>query len=499
MGKPLVLAIDQGTSSTKCLLVDAGGRIVARGSAPLAERLPQPGWVEQDANQIWTSVQRAVAACLEDQPAGDVAAVGFSTQRESAVAWDRRSGEPLSAVLSWQDQRTAAICDDIRAAGAGRLVRERSGLPVDPMFSAAKARWLLDALDRDRAKSHRGDIVIGTVDAFLMSRFGGEPVIEVGNASRTQLLNTRKTAWDDDLLQLFQVPAQALPRVVASVGPFPTIRGLAPLQDGTPVRAVLGDSHAALFAHGALAPGTVKATFGTGSSVMGLVENPEVLDPGLCLTIAWSIERPAFAAEGNIRSAGSTLRWAADLLGVSVDELAALADESASDGVVLVPGFNGLGAPWWDDQAVGAVVGLTLGSGRGAIARAALESIPHQVADVIEAFDRSGARVRALNADGGSTRNDTLMQLQADFIGRPVLRSRAAELSALGAAHLAGHASGIWRLSDLVAFEREHDRFEPRLHAAKREVARSLWSAAVARSRGGNDGKNTEGVHLKVV
>lgn len=484
MGKPLILAIDQGTSSTKCLLVDETGAIAARSIAPLSERHPQPGWVDQNANEVWASVQQAVASCLDGQPVGDVAAVGFSTQRESAVVWDRRTGEALSPVLSWQDQRTASVCDGIRASGAGRLVRERSGLPVDPMFSAAKARWLLDELDHDRTKARRGEIVVGTIDAFLLSRFGGEPVIEAGNSSRTQLLNTRKVTWDDDLLQIFSVPDHAMPRVVSSVGPFPNIKGLAPLKDGTPVRAVLGDSHAALFAHGAFAPGAVKATFGTGSSVMGLVENPDTLDPDLCLTIAWSLDRPAFAAEGNIRASGSTLRWAAELLGVPIDELAAIADKSASDGVMLVPGFNGLGAPWWDDQAVGALIGLTLASGRGAIARAALESIPHQVADVLEVFDRSGARVRELNADGGATRNDTLMQLQAEFIGRPVLRSRAAELSALGAAHLAGHAAGIWGLNDLIALHREQDRFEPTISARERKTVRSRWAAAVSRARG---------------
>ena len=485
MGRPLILAVDQGTSSTKCLLVDDAGAIVARGSAPVGERHPQPGWVEQDANEIWISVRQAVAACLDGQPTKDLVSVGFSTQRESAVVWDRRSGEPLSPVLSWQDQRTAAICETLRAAGAGRLVRERSGLPIDPMFSAAKAKWLLDTLDAGRARARDGAIVVGTVDAFLMSRFGGEPVIEAGNASRTQLLNTRRAAWDPDLLELFHVPVQALPRVISSTGPFPQVRGLAPIPDGVPVHAVLGDSHAALFAHGALSPGTVKATFGTGSSVMGLVDSPEALDPGLCLTIAWSLERPAFAAEGNIRASGSTLRWVAEILNVSVDELAALADHASSDGVVLVPGFNGLGAPWWDDSAVGLLAGLTLGSSRGAIARAALESIPHQVADVVEAFDRSGARVRELRADGGATRNDTLMQLQADFIGRPVLRARTAELSALGAAHLAGHAAGLWRLPDLVALKREHDRFEPAVPPSQREAVRSHWAGAVSRSRDG--------------
>jgi glycerol kinase len=488
MGKPLILAIDQGTSSTKCLLVDDRGAIVKSGSAPLGESHPKHGWVEQAANEIWASIQRAVAACLDGQPASDVIAVGFSTQRESALVWDRRSGTPLSPVLSWQDQRTAPICDALRAAGAARLVRERSGLPIDPMFSAAKAKWLLDELDPGRVRASSGDLIVGTIDAFLLSRFSDEPMMEAGNASRTQLLETRKAAWDRDLLELFNVPIQALPRVVSSVGPFPKIRGLGPLPDGVPICAVMGDSHAALFAHGAFTPGAVKATFGTGSSVMGLVDKPEALDPGLCLTIAWSLDRPVFAAEGNIRAAGSTLRWVAEILNVSIDELAKMGEKAASDGIVLVPGFNGLGAPWWDDSAVGLLIGLKLGSGREAIARAALESIPHQVADVIDAVDRSVGRVRELNADGGATRNDTLMQLQADLIGRPVKRSRAAELSALGAAHLAGHAGGIWSLADLSKLHHAHDGFGPAMPPSQREAERALWARAVSRSRGETNG-----------
>jgi glycerol kinase len=488
MVKPLILAIDQGTSSTKCLLVDGQGAIVASGSAPLGEAHPKPGWVEQDANEIWTSVRKAVAACLDGQAASDVVAVGFSTQRESALVWDRRSGEPLSPVLSWQDQRTATICDALRSAGAGPLVRERSGLPIDPMFSAAKAKWLLDQLDPDRVRARGGSIVVGTIDAFLLSRFTNEPLIEAGNASRTQLLETRKAAWDQDLLELFEVPVQALPRVVSSIGPFAKIRDLAALPDGVPICAVMGDSHAALFAHGAFTPGAVKATFGTGSSIMGLVDKPDALDPGLCLTIAWALDRPTFAAEGNIRAAGSTLRWVAEILNISVDELARLAEKASSDGIMLVPGFNGLGAPWWDDSAVGLLIGLNLDSNRASIARAALESIPHQVADVVDAVDRSVGRVRELHADGGSTRNDTLMQIAADLTGRPIKRSHAAELSALGAAHLAGHAAGIWSLSDLAVLPRRHDRFVPAMPPSQREIERALWARAISRSRGGASG-----------
>ena len=478
-----LLAIDQGTSSTKCLLVDGAGHIAAVGSAPLGERHPSPGWVDQDADELWGSVRAAVAACLDGQDPKSVVGVAISSQRESCVIWDRRTGAALTPMLSWQDQRTTPLCDRIRAGGAGSLVRDRSGLPLDPMFSAAKARWLLDELPGGQERARQGEICIGTVDAWLLSRFGGEAVIEAGNASRTQLLNTRAAGWDSDLLDLFSVPEAALPRVVPSIGPFPTIRDLAPLADGVPVLAVMGDSHAALFGHGAFSPGDIKATYGTGSSVMGLIDNVARLDPGLCLTIAWSIDQPAFAAEGNIRATGATLRWLAEIFGVTSADLADLAAPANSDGVSLIPAFNGLGAPWWDTEAVGLLSGLTLATSRQAIARAALESIPHQVTDVLDAIDRSVGRVRELFVDGGPTRNDVLMQIQADLAARPVIRSETAELSALGVAHLAGLQAGLWSWEQLAAFERDGTTFESRATADGREAARSAWAGALARAR----------------
>jgi glycerol kinase len=491
MASPLILAIDQGTSSTKCLLVDAQGEVVARGGAPLGEQHPRPGWVEQDGLEIVHSVQRAVEACLAGQDARAVVAVGLSSQRESLVAWDARTGEPLAPVVSWQDQRTGPTVDALRSPEHEALIRARSGLPLDPMFSAAKARWLLEALDPGRTRARDGALRLGTIDSWLLDRLGGEHVIEVGNASRTQLLDVRRGAWDEDLLRLFGVPAQALPRVVSSVGPFPRVKGLAPLPDGVPLAAVMGDSHAALFAHGAFAPGQVKATYGTGSSVMGLVARPDDLSHGLCLTVAWALDRPdrpALAAEGNIRAAGATLRWMADLLAIDTDALAELAAGARSDGVSVVPAFNGLGAPHWDKAAIGLVTGCTLATGRATLARAALESIPHQVCDVIEAIDASAGRVERLHADGGPTRNRTLMQLQADLLGRPVLPAVTSELSALGAAHLAGVSAGVWTLERLAGLARERRIVEPRGDPAERERAREVWRRAVARARARLDG-----------
>jgi glycerol kinase len=481
---PLVLAIDQGTSATKCLLVAADGSIVAQASAPVGETYPQQGWVEQDPNEIWSSVRAAVRSILVDQNVSRVVAVGLSAQRESVVAWDRRSGAALSPLLSWQDQRTAFLYGAIRTPENEKLIRARSGLPLDPMFSALKAKWILDSRDPKREKARRGLLCLGTVDSWILSRFAKNPVIEIGMASRTQLMNVRKGVWDDDLLALFDVPLASLPNVVSSVGPFPTTKGLEPLPDGIPIHAVMGDSHAALFAHGAFAPGQIKATYGTGSSVMGLIPSPDTLDEGLCLTIGWKMEHPAFAAEGNIRATGAALKWMAELLAVSPAELAALAVDASNGGVFFVPGFNGLGAPWWDREAVGLLAGFTLGSGRKEIARATIESIAHQVADVVDALGRSTGNIHALYVDGGPTQNDTLMQMQADLIGRPIQRANDAVLSALGVAHMAGMAHGIWSWDDLKRLPRSRDRFAPTMPENTRTQQRLEWDCAIARSRG---------------
>ena len=484
MAQPLILSIDQGSSSTKCLLIDRQNQVVARGSAPLGEQHPRPGFVEQDPHELLASIRGAVAQCLDGQDPRAVVGVGLSNQRESLVAWDRRTGEPIAPLVSWQDQRSAADCETLRSPENEALIQRRSGLPLDPMFSAAKARWLLDHLDPERKRATAGDIALGTVDSWVLSRFSKRHVIEAGNASRTQLLDVRRAAWDDDLLRIFGVPRQALPEVLPSVGPFPAVVGLAPLPDGVPVLAVMGDSHSALFAHGGFAPGQVKTTYGTGSSVMGLIGTPGDLADGLCLTIGWAIERPAFAVEGNIRAAGATLRWMAEVLHIEVAELAELAARSRSDGVAVVPGFNGLGAPWWDKNAVGLITNCTLATGRGELARAALESIPHQICDVLDAVDRSVGRVLEIYADGGPTRNATLMQLQADLADRPVLPSRTAELSALGVAHLAGVGAGFWTLAELAELPRDRDRYTPAMADGERTSARARWSAAVARARG---------------
>lgn len=479
----MLLAVDQGTSATKAVLVDVDGAIRARGSAAVGQEHPQPGWVEQSAEAIWDSVKRAVADCLLDAPGVRVDAIGLSNQRESLVLWERASGAPVGPMLSWQDRRTAPHCARLRAGGVGDRVRELSGLPLDPMFSALKAAWLLDAYDPDRTRSRRGELCLGTVDSWLLSRFGGEHVIEVGNAARTQLLDVRAGAWDPELLDLFGIPSQVLPRIVASTGPLPSVRGLPLVPDGTPVAAVMGDSHAALYAHAGWRAGHVKATYGTGSSIMGL-GSPAALDTGaLCLTIAWDDGAVAHAYEGNIRATGATLSWLAELFGIEPAELVARAG-ATSDGLHLVPAFGGLGAPWWDDEAVGLLSGITFGTRAPQLIRAALESIAFQIEDVVAAMDALGEPVRTLLADGGPTANAALMQLQADTSGRRVEVARARDLSALGAAHLAGLAAGIWDRGALEALDRGRDVYEPLEPAPSRRVRIRAWHAAVARARG---------------
>jgi glycerol kinase len=480
--EPLVLAIDQGTSATKAALVNRAGEVVARGSADLQVRHPHRGWVEQAPAEIWHSLEKSVQVCLRQTDPGMLAGIGLSTQRESLLLWDRRTGETLSPLISWQDQRTASMCREY--AGSAATVRELSGLPLDPMFSATKARWLLDHFDPDRTRAARGDLCLGTVDAWIVHQLTGEHQIEVGNASRTQLMDIQTCRWAPQLLDLFGVPEQALPDVVSSTGPFSQCRGGDAIPAGVPVLAVMGDSHAALFGHAGWRAGLVKATYGTGSSLMATAVVRAGQESGLCETVAWQIgAQPVRAVEGNIRSSGATLAWLARLTAASPAQLASIAADAQADGVHLVPGFNGLGAPWWDPEATGLLTGLTLGTRLENVARAALESIAFQVNDLLIAIREATGPAGVLSADGGAAANSTLMQLQADISGIPVLRPETADLSALGAAHLAGLAAGLWSTEDLETLPRPHDEFTPATGTRWRVSEVASWRAAVRRAR----------------
>jgi glycerol kinase len=487
MAEDLILAVDQGTGSTKTMLVDSQGQVVAEASFPLGQTHPHPGWVEQDAEAIWSSVQRGVRACVTEELASRVAGVALSVQRETVVMWDRHTVHAVAPALSWQDQRTADRATALEVAGHASEVLRRTGLPLDPMFSALKAGWLLDEHDPGRTLTGAGDWRVGTMDAWLLAHFGGEPVVEIGNASRTQLLNLDTGTWDQDLLDLFGVPRGALPQVVASVGPFPTVRDLSPLPDGLPVLAVLADSHAALFAHAGWRPGVVKATYGTGSSVMALGPRASATS-GVCATVAWQVDHAELALEANIRSTGRTVTWLAELLGVDVDTAFEWARTASSDGVTLVPAFGGLGAPWWDRDATPLLSGFSLGTRGPHVARAALESIAFQVDDAVSAFAAISGPLAELACDGGMTRSDTLMQLQADLSGLPVRVSRTPNLSALGVAHLAGVQLGWWSRADLEAAQAAArtaaPSFAPRIDPSERRDLRSAWGTEVVRSRG---------------
>jgi glycerol kinase len=477
--KPHVLAIDQGTSSTKALLMDAYGEVVARAEVPLAQSHPGPGLVEQDAEALLDSVRTAAADCVQDTDPRTVAGVALSTQRESVVLWDAATGRPVAPLVSWQDQRGSERAALLVRAGKSEEIRRRTGLPLDPMFSALKMAALLDEHDPSRTRSRAGALRLGTVDAYLLQALTGEPVTEIGNASRTQLVDLTAGDWDDDLLRLFDVPRPALSRIVPSTGPFGKLRGLAPLLDGTPVLTVMGDSHAALFAHAGWRPGTVKVTYGTGSSVMVVTRDPKPTEQ-VCSTIAWSMGLPVYAREANIRSTGRTLTWLADLLGTTPVELIRLAADAEAGDITLVPAFGGIGAPWWDANAVPVLAGFDLGTGRAQLARAALESVALQVADVLAALPG----LRHVVADGGLSRSDALMQLQADISGITVTRTGHHELSAAGAAHLAGLHIGLWTTDELEErADSDLRTFTPAWDGAQRGSAAARWHRRLAAAR----------------
>ncbi|MEU8222601.1 FGGY family carbohydrate kinase [Kribbella sp. NPDC048915] len=458
-----VLAIDQGTTNSKAVLVTSSGSVLASGAAPVGLSTPRPGWVEQDAENLWQSVLSAISSCLAAVDNVDIVGVALSTQRESVVGWDT-SGAAVGPVLGWQDVRTSDWCAQLPAS-VDSLARQRTGLRVDPMFSAPKMRWLLD-----RAPG----AVVGTVDSWLVHRLTGcqEHLIEAGNASRTLLYDVVALDWSPELLEAFGVPRSALPDVRPSDGGFGVTKGVPGLADGIPLVAVLADSHAALYGQGCTSSGMVKATYGTGSSVMTPVDG---FVPEGC-TLAWLTSQPVYALEGNIVSSGAALAWTADLLGLpDVGALMSLAETVPSaEGVVLVPAFAGLGAPHWDREARAALTGMSSSTTRAHIARAAVDAVAHQICDITDTIPTP---LTTLRADGGATVSDLLMQIQADLLGRPVEAADIPEISALGAAELAWTTLGTttaWSRS------RAYRTYHPRPTAP---THRQTWQEALAKTR----------------
>jgi glycerol kinase len=481
-----ILAIDEGTTNAKACLVDEEGRVARSASRALAVSYPQPAWVEQDPWEIWQATRAAAAEALAGAPAADVAAVGISNQRESVLAWERASGAPLGPCITWQCHRSAPFCGALRARGLEPLLVQRTGLTIDPMFSASKARWLLEQIPNGLARAEAGEICIGTVDAWLLWNLTGGAAFatDVTNASRTQLLDLASLAWDAELLALFGIPRAALPEVRLSSALYGHTVALEGIPAGLPIGALIGDSHAALFGHAGFAPGVVKATYGTGSSLMTPTAERVYSQNGLSASIAWGHERAMYALEGNIYVTGAAVQWLADLLGLGEPErVEALAAEDAG-GVYFVPALVGLGAPHWHEDARGLICGLTRGATAAQVARATLESIAYQIRDVFELMQQEAQTpLEVLMADGGPTRNRMLMQFQADILGAPVLASQEGHVSAVGAAYLAGLTVGLWASrEELAALERPQVRYDPAMPASRREELVAGWQEAVART-----------------
>jgi glycerol kinase len=487
----MILAIDQGTSGTTCLVFDERAELIGRASREFGQHFPRPGWVEHDADEIWEVTQAVAGEALVEagitQP-GELQALGITNQRETVCVWDPETGEPLHRAIVWQDRRTASRCDELRERGLEPLVRERTGLVLDPYFSATKIEWLLANVDglRDRARSGRA--MFGTVDAWLIHKLSGERATDASNASRTMLFDITAGDWDRELLELFGIPERSLPAVAPSCGPIATTRADALHGHEVPIAGVAGDQQAALFGQACVDPGLGKNTYGTGSFVLqnaGYVA-PPVAD-GLLSTVAWRIgERLSYAIEASIFVTGAAVQWLRDGLGIielasDTERLAASLDGNA--GVYFVPALTGLGSPYWDPYARGTIVGLTRGTSRAHLARAALEAIAYQTVDAVRAIERaSGTALTELRADGGAATNDWLMQFQADVLDVPVRVPEVAETTALGAAYLAGVGVGMWTIDQVASGWREKRHFEPRMSGDERERLLHAWSRALERA-----------------
>jgi glycerol kinase len=479
----VILAIDQGTSGTTCLVFDDEGGIAGRAYSEFEQHFPQPGWVEHDAAEIWDVTRRVATHAIVDAgiQGADLNGIGITNQRETVVAWDPQTGEPIHRALVWQDRRTAQRCDELKEAGHEQLVRERTGLVIDPYFSGTKIEWMLGNVEGAQRAA------FGTIDSWLVFKLTGRHITDYSNASRTLLFDIRKLVWDPDLCELLGVDPAQLPDPAASS----EVYGTTSVFGGeVPVAGIAGDQQAALFGQACHQAGMAKNTYGTGSFVL-LNTGTQAPDPGdgLLTTVAWGLEGETdYALEAAVFVTGAALQWLRDGLGIIAEAeesegLAASLD--SNDGVYFVPALTGLGSPHWDPYARGTIVGLTRGAGRAHLARAALEAIAYQTVDAVRAQEAaSGERLEVLKADGGAVANRWLMQFQADVLGAPVIVPEIAETTALGAAYLAGIATGQWSQAEVGEMWREAARYEPRMGADERETLLAQWSRAVERSRG---------------
>jgi glycerol kinase len=475
-----LLAIDQGTTNSKAVLISTEGGILSRGASPVGIEHPQPAWVEQSPRRIWESVLEAVAACRSAGPEVEIIGVAISNQRESVTVWDAATGEPLGPVVSWQCRRSAPACAALNGAGHAARVLSLTGLPIDPMFPGPKMRWLLDRVPSGRA------VRLGTIDSWLIHCLTGGAVhaCDASNAARSQLFDLGRQRWSDELGDLFGVPLSCLPEVRDSAGDFGAIRGVPGLPDGIPVRAAIGDSHAALFGHGAFRPGDGKVTFGTGSSIMTTLPGFIAPKRGITTTIAWQIGgRATYAFEGNILVSAAALPWMVDLLGLpDVQALTDLAATGEPGAAGFVPAFVGLGAPYWQPDARALFSGITFNTTRADMARAVTDSMAFQVHDVVASMSaQSPVPLGSLFVDGGPSRNSFLMQCVANVLGHALVQRDAPEASALGAAYLAGLSLGVWPdLDGIAALPRAGTKVTPDTAGSSRPLA--VWRDAIARS-----------------
>ena len=486
-----ILAIDQGTTSSRAILFDHAGSIVAVAQKEFPQIFPKPGWVEHDPRDIWSSQAGVAAEALTKARvrAEDIAAIGITNQRETAVVWDRATGEPIMNAIVWQDRRTAAICDRMRKQKLERVIRRKTGLVIDAYFSATKVQWMLENVKGAKAKAKAGELAFGTVDSWLVWNLTGGKVhvTDVSNASRTMLFDIAKGQWDDELLEIFGVPRSMLPEVRSSSEVYGHTELLGTL---VPIAGIAGDQQAALFGQACLKPGMVKNTYGTGCFMLMNTGTKRIASKhNLLTTIAWRIgDRTEYALEGSIFIAGAVVQWLRDGLeffrsAPEIEALAAVVEDTG--GVYLVPAFAGLGAPHWDPHARGTIVGLTRGTTKAHVARAALEGIALQVMDVLKAMEAdAGIKLKELRVDGGASANDLLMQLQADLLNVPVVRPKVLETTALGAAYLAGLAVGFWKNEAEISKQWQTDRrFKSGMKSAARSRIVEGWERALKQAR----------------
>lgn len=492
MSDKYILAFDQGTTSSRAIVFDHAGNIKGVGQKEFKQYFPKSGWVEHDATEIWSTQLGVVTEALTQAGirAADVAAIGITNQRETTVVWDRKTGQPIHHAIVWQDRRTAPFCDSIRAK-TEKIFQDKTGLVLDAYFSGTKVKWLLDNVEGARERAEKGELAFGTIDSWLVYNLTGGKlhITDATNASRTLLYNIHTGEWDDELLGLLDVPRSVLPEVKNSSEVYgQTDAGLLGAQ--VPIAGIGGDQQAATFGQACLTKGMAKNTYGTGCFMLMNTEGEAVPSQNkLLTTVAWQLDgKRTYALEGSVFIGGAVVQWLRDGLNIirSSTEVEALAKTVPdSGGVMLVPAFVGLGAPYWDSYARGTMVGITRGTTKGHIARAALEAVAFQSAELLEAMQKdSGAKLTELRVDGGASNNDTMMQFQADILGVPVVRPKVTETTALGAAYLAGLAVGFWKSTDDIAHQWQVDkRFEPQMDEATRTRLMKKWKKAVQRAR----------------